>query len=157
MNRLLIYFSILVLSIGLTLFINIKNEGFSNFTLEGASGLVPSSETTVLVQDTYPAIGKNQVSNKSANTIWQEYPVFELGSYAQVTNNIRYPDNPDEGTCMPASMCGALYHEKKTGDNYVKVLPQINPNCGTRVGYFDTDEQLVDSLPYRTNMQNILY
>ena len=91
MNRLIIYFFILVLVIGLYLFIIIKNEGFSNFTLEGATGL---EEATILVQDTYPAIGKNQVSNKSASTIWQEYPIFELGSYAQVTNNIRYPLNP---------------------------------------------------------------
>ena len=154
MNRLLIYFSILVLAIGLTLFINIKNEGFSNFTLEGASGLFPSSQTTVLVQDTYPAIGKNQVSNKSANTIWQEYPVFELGSYAQVTNNIRYPDNPDNGRCTPATFCNALYENKNIGSNQVTQLPPLNPECGTRVGYFDTG---VNLLPYRTNMANILY
>ena len=47
--------------------------------------------------------------------------------------------------------------EKKTGNNYVTTLPPVNPDNGTRVGYFTTDEQLIDSLPFRTNMQNILY
>jgi len=159
MKQVIFLILLIVLAIGLPLFFKLSKsfEGYTNYTLDGAMGDFPDAQTTVLVQDTYPAIGKNQLSNDNASDIWQDYPIFTLGSYAQITNNIRYPDNPDEGTCMPASMCGALYHEKKTGDNYVKVLPQINPNCGTRVGYFDTDEQLVDSLPYRTNMQNILY
>ena len=128
-----------------------KKEGF---TLGGASGDYPSAQNNVLVQDTYPITGINGVSDESANKMWWRYPTFEVGSYKQMTNNIRYPDNPDEGTCMPASMCGALYHEKKTGDNYVKVLPQINPNCGTRVGYFSTNKNL---LPFKSNFQNILY
>jgi len=151
MNHLIILFSILVLAVGFPLFFKIKNEGFSNFTLEGATGL---EEATILVQDTYPAIGKNQVSNKSANTIWQEYPVFELGSYAQVTNNIRYPVNPDDGKCTPANFCNALYKDKNVGSNQVTILPPLNPTCGTRVGYFDTG---VNLLPYRTDMANILY
>ena len=120
-------------------------------------GDFPNSETSLLVQDTYPAIGKNQLSNNTSSKIWWHYPIFQLGSYKQITNNIRYPNNPDEGTCMPASMCGALYHEKKTGENIVQQLPPVNPSAGTRVGYFTTDEQLIDSLPFRTDMQNILY
>jgi hypothetical protein len=58
---------------------------------------------------------------------------------------------------MPASMCGALYKNIKANSNYVKPLPPLNPACGTRVGYFDTNIQLTDSLPYTTDMQNILY
>jgi hypothetical protein len=54
-------------------------------------------------------------------------------------------------------MCGALYHEQKIGSNYVNPLPAVNPDSGTRVGYFTTNEQVITSLPYRTNMQNILY
>ena len=120
-------------------------------------GDFPNSQTQVLVQDTYPPIGGNQISNDTSNDIWWHYPIFKLGSYAQITNNIRYPDNPDVGRCTPASMCGALYHQKHLGSNYIKPLPPVDPNSGTRVGYFDTNVQLVDSLPYRTNMQNILY
>jgi len=159
MNQIVFLLLIIILAIGLPLIYNFKNilEGYSNYSLVQAMGNVPETQTQVLVQDTYPPIGKNQISNNDASDIWWHYPVFQLGSYAQITNNIRYPDNPDVGTCTPASMCGALYHDKKTGDNYVKPFPPVNPECGTRVGYFTTDEQLVDSLPFRTNMQNILY
>ena len=159
MNQILFLVLILVLAIGIPLFFKMRNslEGYSNYTLDQAYGNIPKSESRVLVQDTYPTIGKNQISNNTSSDIWQNYPTFKLGSYDQITNNIRYPDNPDEGTCMPASMCGALYNDKKIGSNYVKPLAPLNPECGTRVGYFDTNVQLVDSLPYRTSMQNILY
>lgn len=138
-------------------------EGFTNnFTLT-ATGLKPttagdlqSPTRNFLVGDTYPALPNHStLSNNSAATIWWHFPTFKLGSYKQITNNIRFPNNPDEGTCMPASMCGALYHEKKTGLNEVKPLPPLNPDCsGTRVGYFQTG---VNLLPFRTNMQNILF
>ena len=159
MNQLIFLFIILALALGLPIFLKISSsiENYSNFTLDRQMGNFPDAQTEVLVQDTYPSIGKNEISNNSANDIWWHYPIFELGSYKQITNNIRYPDNPDEGTCMPASMCGALYHNKTTGENVVQQLPPLNPDCGTRVGYFDTNVQLVDSLPYKTNMQNILY
>jgi hypothetical protein len=159
MNQIIFLLLLIVLALGLPLVFNISNilEGYSNYSLDQASGNFPDAQTNVLVQDTYPPIGKNQISNNTANDIWMDYPIFSLGSYAQITNNIRYPDNPDDGTCTPASMCGALYHDKNTGNNFVKPLPPVNPNCGTRVGYFTTDEQVITSLPYRTDMQNILY
>jgi hypothetical protein len=86
--------------------------------------------------------------------MWWHYPTFTVGSYDQITNNIRYSNNPDLGSCMPGSMCGALYHDNQLKSNYVSQLPQVNPNCGTRVGYYSTNMNL---LPYRTDMQNILY
>jgi hypothetical protein len=159
MNQIAFLFLILVLAVGLPLFFKLQSsfEGYSNYNLDSAIGNFPAAQTEVLVQDTYPAIGKNQISNDTAADIWKYYPIFTLGSYAQITNNIRYPDNPDDGTCTPASMCGALYHDKHLGSNYIKPLPPVNPTCGTRVGYFDTNVQLTDSLPYSTDMQNILY
>jgi hypothetical protein len=159
MNQIIFLLLLIVLALGLPLVFNMSNilEGYSNYSLGQVSGNFPDAQTQILLQDTYPTIGKNELSNNTANDIWMEYPVFPLGSYAQTTNNIRYPDNPDEGTCTPASMCGALYHDKKIGNNNVELLPQINPDCGTRVGYFATDEQVVTSLPYRSDLQNILY
>ena len=153
MNQIMLLFLILILAVGLPLFFK-NSEGYSNYTLDGAMGNYPAAQNDILVQDTYPAIGKNELSDNTSNDIWKEYPIFELGSYKQITNNIRYPDNPDEGTCMPASMCGALYKNKHLKSNYVEQLPQLNPDCGTRVGYFDTD---INLMPFRTNMQNILY
>ena len=159
MNKIIFLLVILVLVIGLPLFFKISDtmEGYSNYSLAGAMGNFPNAQTEVLVQDIYPPIGKNQISNDTSSDIWWHYPTFEVGSYDQITNNIRYSNNPDVGRCMPASMCGALYHEKNLGTNYIKPLPPLDPNSGTRIGYFDTNVQLVDSLPYRTNMQNILY
>ena len=159
MNQILFLLLLIILSLGLPLLFNISTlyEGYSNYSLGQASGKFPDAQNKVLVQDTYPAIGKNELSNNTANDIWMDYPIFPLGSYDQKTNNIRYPDNPDEGTCMPASMCGALYHDKNTGDNTIKPLPPVDANSGTRVGYFVTNEQVITSLPYRSDMQNILY
>ena len=135
-----------------------SNEGFSNYSLEQSTqNKYPESQTNVLVQNTYPPIGKNQLSNNTSNDIWQDYPVFPLGSYKQITNNIRYPDNPDEGTCMPASMCGALYHNKHIGSNVISPLPPVQKSCGTRVGYFNTDYRIITSLPYKSDLANILY
>jgi len=159
MNQIVFLVLILVLSIGLPLFFNIietfkKSEGFSNYALDGAMGAFPSAQKDVLVQDFYPRTSINGISNNTSNDIWWHYPIFKLGSYAQITNNIKYPNNPDEGTCMPASMCGALYKERELHSNYVKQLPPVNPTSGTRIGYFTTDENL---LPFRTSVPNILY
>lgn len=135
-----------------------KKEGFSNYSLEESSqNKYPESQTNLLVQNTYQPIGKNQLSNNTSADIWQDYPVFPLGSYEQITNNIRYQDNPDEGICMPASMCGALYHDKNTGNNVIQPLPPVKKSCGTRVGYFNTDHRIITSLPYKSDLANILY
>jgi len=156
MNQIIFLLMLIILAIALPLFLR-NIEGFSNYILDQSVGNFPDAQTQVLLQDTYPPIGKNQISDETSNDMWWHYPIFTLGSYKQITNNIRYPNNPDVGRCTPASMCGALYHEKFLGSNYVTPLPPVNSECGTRVGYFTTDEQLVTSLPYRTNMQNILY
>lgn len=125
-------------------------EGFSNNSLEPAS----VNEKNALVQDVYPSTGNTQISENNSSDIWWHYPIFKLGSYAQLTNNLKYSDSPDIGNCAPASMCGTLYYNKHLGSNYVKPLPQLNPLCGTRVGYFNTYDNL---LSFKNNMQNILY
>jgi hypothetical protein len=142
-------------------------EGYSNYTLEKTTSnfthypnelpninSFPATENEPLVQGEFPLTGRKGISNLGADKIWWHYPIFELGSYEQITNNIRYSNNPDEGTCMPASMCGALYKERDNLSNIVVPLPPVNPDCGTRVGYFSTD---VNLLPFRTDVQNILY
>jgi hypothetical protein len=156
MNKIIFLLILIILAIAFPLFFR-NMEGYENYKLNQVMGNIPDSQTQVLVQDIYPPIRKNEISNNTANDIWWHYPIFTLGSYKQITNNIRYPNNPDEGTCTPPSMCGALYHKKQIASNYVTPLPPVNPECGTRIGYFTTDEQLVDSLPFRTDMQNILY
>jgi hypothetical protein len=131
-----------------------SKDGFTNYTLGGASGNYPCAENNVLVQDTYPITGINGVSDESAEKMWKRYPIFEVGSYKQMTNNIRYPNNPDDARCMPANFCYALYKDRDMGSNIVTPLPPVNPNSGTRIGYFATGDNL---LPYRTDVPNILY
>ena len=156
MNQLIFLVLIIVLAIGLPLFLKLNNyiEGYSNYSLAGTIGDFPNAQDEVLLQDTYPSIGKNEISNDTSSDIWWHYPIFKLGSYDQITNNIRYSNNPDVGTCMPASMCGALYDDKKNASNYVEPLPPVNPDAGTRIGYFTTCDKL---LPFRTDTTNILY
>jgi hypothetical protein len=152
MNKFIFLATIIILALGIPLFFNmsVSLEGYSNLK----SGDYPEAQTSVLLQDTYPAIGKNELSNESAENMWQRYPIFQLGSYEQTTNNIRYPNNPDDARCTPANFCYAVYKDKDIGSNIVKPLPSLDPNAGTRVGYFDTNENL---MTFRTNMQNILY
>ena len=149
---------ILLLAVGPPLFtkltesLRIKRK--DGFTLGGTDGIYPCSQTDVLVQDTYPITGVNGVSDQSGEKMWTKYPIFEVGSFKQMTNNIRYPNNPDEARCTPANFCYALYKDKDLGSNVVKPLPPVDPNSGTRVGYFATSDNL---LPFRTNVTNILY
>ena len=64
--------------------------------------------------------------------------LFKLGSYKQITNNLKYYDNPDNGTCIRADFCGALYKNKKdTNTNITLPLPPVKQ--GLRVGYFITE------------------
>lgn len=156
MNKFIFLVLIIVLALGIPIFFNISVslEGYKNYSLGDVTGDYPAAQSSVLLQDTYPAIGKNELSNQSANTMWQRYPIYELGSYAQTTNNIRYPNNPDDARCTPANFCYAVYEDKDIGSNQVKVLPPLDPNAGTRIGYFDTDKNM---MTFRTNMQNILY
>ena len=153
MNQVVFLVLILIIAIALPFFFK-YGEAFSNYNLDGAMGEIPESESNILLQDFYPPIGRNTISNNSAANTWWHYPTFKLGSYDQITNNIKYSNNPDLGSCMPDSMCGALYDKNQLKSNYVYPLPPVNPECGTRVGYFDT---WINLLPFRTNMANILY
>jgi hypothetical protein len=155
MKQVIFLLMLIILSLGVPLVFHFS-EGYSNYNLEQAVGDYPNAQTQVLVQDTYPSIGKNQISDDTANDIWQNYPIFTLGSYDQITNNIRYPKNPDVGRCTPASMCGALYHQKDLGSNTVVPLPPVS-SSGTRIGYFTTNDQLIDSLPFDSDGANIMY
>jgi hypothetical protein len=160
MNKYIFLLTIIVLGLGIPTAYKIitrkQLENYRNCSVNSNPKILDNSniESYILVADTFPWTGRNGISNNDANSIWWHYPIFELGSYDQITNNIRYPNNPDEGTCMPASMCGALYKEKQLKTNYITPLPPVNPDCGTRIGYFTTG---INLLPFRTDVPNILY
>ncbi len=152
MNKYIFLLTILILSLSIPVIYKIFTR---NITENFDNNIINKDvDSNILVEDIYPWTGRKGISNNQASNIWWHYPIFQLGSYDQITNNLKYPNNPDEGTCMPASMCGALYKEKQIKSNYIKPLPPVDPTSGTRVGYFTTD---VNLLPFRTDVPNILY
>ena len=126
-------------------------DNFSNYNLVNSTGDYPFASNSLLVQDSFPSSEDKLLSNNTSNDIWWHYPTFTLGSYSQITNNIQYPNNPDEGTCMPASMCQTLYKTIKNKSNYTYPLPPANYSpTGARVNYYNSDTNM---LPYRISQQ----
>jgi hypothetical protein len=149
----LILIGILGASNGMMYASNEAVEGFSTSNKPLGKN-ISFDKGDALLENDYPLTGRNGVSNNSAATIWWHYPIFEVGSYKQITNNIRYPNNPDDGQCMPAEFCGALYKEKPhMPSNYAQVLGPVPNSPNARVNYYNTDDNL---LPFK-NEGNILY
>ena len=127
----------LIIILAFTLYKNI--EGFSGLYDLSTPGTFPKSVNQAILND-YPLIKKNETSTNNYNQIWWHYPVFKLGSYKQLTNNLKYYDNPDNGTCSPADFCGALYKNKKdTTTNITLQLLPVQDGPGVRVGYFRSE------------------
>ena len=149
-----IIFLMLVIVAGLYLAPVIK-EGFVNIQkVELLPGIFPRSVDLPILDD-YPFIGKDSVSNLNSSQIWKDYPIFPAGDYRQITNNLRYWKNPDNGLCSRADFCGALYNDAKAKTNYVYPLPPAEEGPGARVGYFrSTPNILYWSIP---DNENILY
>ena len=122
----------LLLAVALPLFFNMFQslrlmEGYSNIQ----AGSTSSSD--LLIKDTFPV---KQVSSKQSGMGWWKYPIFKVGSYAQITNNLRYFRNPDIGSCTPSEFCDSMYDDIKNKSNYITPLPPVDDSAGTRVGYF---------------------
>lgn len=113
-------------------------DGFANFKF--ALGRYPDKqEGRILPRSMFPYTNNEGVSTCTANMIWKNYPEVEVGNYAQETNNIRYPPNPDQGTCTPAEVCGALYKNRQVKSNEVEPLPPVESDYGQiRVNYYNT-------------------
>ena len=162
MNQRILLLLILLISVALPMFFHLRHSSscslYEKYTNLGGEQhhkkQYPFSQTDVLLQESYPITGRSGVSNDQGSKIWWHYPIFEVGSYDQITNNIRFSNNPDTGRCMPADVCGTLYKEKQLKHNYVHPLPAVKPECGSRVNYYYTPSSL---LSYRADTSNILY
>ena len=119
-------------------------QSISNLGNLNMGAAFPECQNVPLLYKEYPVIHKNRVSDKNYNDIWWEYPIFTEGSYAQITNNIRYPNNPDNGTAVRAEFSNAFYKNKKHKTNYSTPLgPVPHVNQGMRVGYYNSNEDLI--------------
>lgn len=127
------------------------NEAFTN-----SLGREKTITDDILLSCSYPTTGRNTVSNENASDMWWHYPIFEVGSYDQITNNLKYQNNPDVGRCTPANFCGALYKEAQTQSNYTYPLPPVGNkpiDNSTRVNYYYAEQ---NRMPFE-NTGNILY
>lgn len=150
-----IIFLLVFLVLGLLLAPIIKQEGYENLKLvKLLPGDYPRTVNLPILDD-YPYTGRKEVSNYNSSQIWKNYPIFPAGDYRQITNNLRYWRNPDNGECSRADMCGALYKSIKNKSNYVHPLPPAEEGPGARVGYFRSNPNILYwSIP---DNQNILY
>jgi hypothetical protein len=119
-----------------------KRIGFDNYNL-AEPGIYPISDNLPILTDTYRFSGNKNVSNDSYSDIWWHYPVLNVGSYKQITNNLRYYNNPDEGTCVRADFCGALYKDKKNKSNIIYPMSPVPPGEGPRVNYYRSSANLM--------------
>ena len=61
--------------------------------------------------DSFPSTGAKKVNENTYLKNWWKYPIFSVGSFDQITNNLRYRRNPDDGECRTAEFCGVLYDD----------------------------------------------
>lgn len=114
-----------------------KREGFSADRVP--SGEYPREVDEPLLYPSYPKKGAGYGvvlrENDSTNNS-KLYPVAaNLGNYDQATNNVRDWLTPDNGSCKPAGMCGALY-APKAPEEYVMPAPLPMDHPGRRVGFY---------------------
>lgn len=115
----------------------------------------PNQTYEVLVQDSFPISHRYGVTNDQGSRIWKNYPIYQVGSFKQITNNHKYVKNPDNGTCMAAEMCGTLYKSRRHQSNEVYPLPPVCLGAaGSRVNYYNTEQNLS---PFMVDTVNVLY
>jgi hypothetical protein len=130
------------------------------FTLRGPIELLPGDyPNTVdkpLLSDMFTLTGNtNVLEGGNATNMWKQNLV---GNFNQTTNNEKYPDSPDNGSCTPAAFCDLFYKNdlNETQDkNTIMPLKPAEEGDGARVNYYrTTPNNLIFSIP--TN-ENILY
>lgn len=112
-------------------------------------------KTSVLLNGSYPLLMRDQVNMQDQYKKWWHYPTFKLGSYKQITNNIRYPNNPDIATSTPGLFSGALYGKSQYKSNIFTPLEPVSVDTNkVRINYYNTDNNM---LPFVGTTPNILY
>ena len=128
-------------------------EGFASGSWTGSStfpsvlGKYPDSENGgILDGGIYEATGRTVIGQNQAQNLWKYYPIYEVGSYEQKTNNVRYAKNPDDGKCSPAEFCGAFYKDATllppNQDIPLEPTPSREGNADARVNYYWTPDNL---------------
>ena len=109
-----------------------KPEGFQ--LLNPAT--YPCSVNNPKLYGDYPVKKNPGATDLEYSNIWTEYPTYQVGSYEQVTNNKRYWNNPNNGTCIRADMCNGIYDDKTL--DIPPQPPMLKFGEGIRVNYYDS-------------------
>lgn len=110
-----------------------KMEGFTNMKLSEMESDYPRAETELPLQDMYPPNIPFKPSDLKYDTMWMDKPIFPAKSMK--TNNIRYWDNPSNGTCTLPHQCDAFY-KKIEPEKFVEPTPPAW-DSGVRVNFFN--------------------
>jgi len=98
----------------------------------------------ILLNNDFPLTKSQNVTSNSGSNVWKNNPVLKLGSFDQITNNIKYFKNPDIGNCTPGEFCGSLYKDKPHKKNTAEWLkPVETPSSEIRVNYYNTQPNLI--------------
>ena len=130
------YLSIVMIMVIGTIIICSLNDKYNFETYQNINSL---GDDNYLLKGVYP-INNNPVSNQTYSREWKNYPIFNIPSYSQMTNNLRYFKNPNIAISSPEDFLDTFYNNKSNISNIVKpgaikpIVTQGNP----RVGYWNT-------------------
>ncbi len=124
-------------------------EAFSNLM----PGDYPLADDVPLLNGVFPLADSKTLPNNGSVQLKKYSTAVEVGSFDQTTNNSKYQFSPEDGTCAPASFCGAFYKDlpKKTvTDSPMVPVPYSD---GARVNYYRNASYLLQ----QNNRDNVLY
>jgi len=106
-------------------FSSTKLEDVNGYALEPFSQYQQHNNTSLLLDGSYPVHITNGSVGQNNKT--------KMSSFAQITNNFRFPRNPDNGS----NHSGIVFYDSiKNKTNVVRQLPPVKKNRGLRIGYF---------------------
>jgi hypothetical protein len=112
-------------------------------------------QSNFLLSDSFPIKTQNQVNFTNENRKWWHKPVFKEGSYQQITNNLKYFNNPDIANSTPEEFSGAFYSNHQYSTNIILPLSPVPVETNKiRIGWWNSSDNM---LPFVANGPNIIY
>ena len=143
--------------IGLLFLLTIMFDIQMTYTKETMDNLNPETltQSPFLLHDVYPEETNISIHalSKYNEKAWRQSQPVQVGNYEQTTNNIQFPINPDNGTCIPREFCYKFYKNNMIhhDDNVSEMIVSDNTQGKSssdkiqgsvdevRIGYFRTD------------------
>lgn len=124
-------------------------EAFSNLM----PGEYPLTDDVPLLNGVFPLADSKTLSHNGSSQLKKYTDAVEVGSFDQTTNNSKHPFSPEDGTCSPASFCGAFYKDLPKTPNTVSPMVPVPYGEGARVNYSRNASYLLQ----QNNRDNMLY